>query len=310
MRITNNMMIKNMMRNLNSNLRRMDKVQQRMSSGKKFQLPSDDPIGVSKSLKLHTDISKIEQYKRNLDDARSWLDVTEDALEHLGGVLHRARELTVQAANGSNSDEDLSQIIPEIKQLKEQIVKIANTTYAGRSIFTGFKTDEKLLDDDGNYLINLGQDEISKYNIGVSEDIEVNTVGVKVFGIDNIGSPDYDSDAAGGDKSYIFSILQNLEDKMNGINTDPIDESLVEIDNALENVLSIRAEIGAKSNRLEITSNRLDSAALNFEELLSDNEDVDMAEVIMDLKIEENVYRASLSAGARIIQPTLVDFLR
>lgn len=342
MRITNSMLVTNMMRNMNNNLRRMDKVQNQMSTGRKFMLPSDDPIGVSKSLKLNTDIAKTEQYRRNLDDARSWLDVTEDAIHQMGEVLHRARELTVQASNGTNEVSDLKQISAEINQLRDQLIKISNQTYAGRSIFTGFKTDGPLLDANGNYkltnynqgtivnptTVTLNQNEISVYNVGVAEDISINTVGIRLFGkLDNgdLDIPNFNETSINGygvdkdnkvatsdgaDQSYLIALFDGLKNAMDTGDRDTINSTLGRIDTVMDNMLSVRAEIGAKSNRLELTSNRLQSEMINFTRLLSDNEDADMAEVIMRLNIEENIYRASLSAGARVIQPTLIDFLR
>ncbi|EOC99391.1 flagellar hook-associated protein FlgL [Caldisalinibacter kiritimatiensis] len=342
MRITNNMMIKNMMRNLNNNLKRMDKVQQQMASGKKFQLPSDDPIGVSKSLKLHTDLGRIEQYKRNVDDALSWMEITESAISDMGDVLQRARELTVQASNGTNTTDDLNKISKEVEELKEHLIELANTTYAGRSIFTGYKTNAPLLDEEGKYKLTnyesgavatptglqLQDSEISEYNVGVAESIEVNTSGIKIFGKYESANPEdgnfstssvngytidssnKTSDSTGADKSYLIEIFDQLKNAMDGGDTDTIEKSIGRIDKVMENLLAVRAEIGAKTNRLELTKNKLESQEINFTELLSKNEDVDMAKVIMDLKMEENVYRASLSAGAKIIQPTLVDFLR
>ncbi|WP_069650368.1 flagellar hook-associated protein FlgL [Caloranaerobacter ferrireducens] len=339
MRITNNMLISNMMRNLNNNLKKMDKIQKKLSSGKKFQLPSDDPIGVSRSLKLNTDIAKIEQYKRNLDDAVSWLEITESAIAEVGDVLQRARELTVQAANGTNDVTDLKQISSEIDQLKDHLINIANTTYAGRYIFTGFKTDVPLLDENGKYKLtnyNVGagifasnkleKNEISKYNVGVSDNVEVNVVGVRVFGklevsLDN---PNFDTDVNGydidktnktsdstnADQSYLIALFDDLKNAMDNGDVDTIERSLGRIDKVMENLLSVRADIGAKMNRLELTKKRLESQSVNFTKLLAENEEADIAEVIMNLKMNENVYRASLSAGARIIQPTLVDFLR
>jgi len=340
-----------MMRNMNNNLKRMDKIQQQLATGKKFQLPSDDPIGVSKSLKLNTDLSKIEQFKRNASDAASWMDVTESALEEIGTVLHRARELSVQASNGTNAPDDLQKISAEIGQLRDHLVKVANTTYAGRSVFTGFKTDAPLLDENGKYKLTnfeaglttpginatLEQKEVSIYNIGVSENIEVNTVGIRLFGkIDGpIDDSSYNkadifdgdikgyetdltikaSNSADADTSYVIKVFDELTKALEGDAsitnpTDTIQKSLGRIDNIMEQVLSVRAEIGAKTNRVELTQNKLSAQELTFTKLLSDNEDADMAEVIMNLQMEENVYRASLSAGAKIIQPTLVDFLR
>lgn len=307
MRITNNMLISNMMNNMNKNLGRLDKTQQQMSSGKKFQLPSDDPIGVSKSLKYNTDISRIEQYKRNLNDANSWLEVTESSVAQVGDVLQRTRELVVQSANDTYSGEDLKQITKEVEQLKEQIIKVSNTKFAGRAIFTGYKTDSDLLDSNGNYLINLDSTEKSRYNVGPSDTVEVNVVGNELFGLDG---GNYGDNVASGNKS---KIVQVFDDIINGLNTDnnvDIENGISDIDDTIENLLSVRAEIGAKVNRLDLNNNRLEEQNLTVTKLLSKNEDVDMAETIMNLKTQENVYKASLSAGARVIQPTLIDFLR
>lgn len=307
MRITNNMIINNIMRNLNNNLKRMNDVNQQLSTGKKFKLPSDDPIGVSKSLKLNTDLSKIEQYKRNADDALSWMEVTESAVAEIGEVLQRARELAVDAANGTKTPDDLKKISSEIGQLKDHIIKVANTTYAGRYIFSGYKTDQELLVDDGKYNFDLKQGEVSVYNVGVAENIEVNTVGLKIFGT---GDSDYSSDASENDKSYLIDVFDKFEDALNNDDSTVIQESIDKIDGCMNQLLQVRADIGAKTNRLELTKSKLESQTLTFTELLSNNEDVDMAEAIMNLNVEQNIYRASLAAGAQSIQPSLIDFLR
>lgn len=346
MRITNNMLIANMMRNLNSNYEKMDNIQQQLSTGKKFQLPSDDPIGVSKSLKLHTDVAMIEQHKRNLSDARSWLEVTEDSISQMGDIIQRARELTVQASNGSNTPEDLAQISAEIKQLKEQLVKVGNSTYAGRYLFSGYKTDAPLMDENGNYKLSnykednisftstatsktLQQNEIINYNVGISESISINTIGIRLFGkLDasgdmtlthftdtsvtgyEINDVDKECNSVGSDKSYLISLFDTIENAMNVDDKATINDSLSWLDDTMDNILSARSDIGAKVNRLGLSEQRLESQSVNFIKLLSENEEVNMAEAIMELKNSENVYRASLSIGAKVIQPTLIDFLR
>ncbi|WP_429085486.1 flagellar hook-associated protein FlgL [Brassicibacter mesophilus] len=311
LRITNNMLVRNMMGNLNKNKRRMDKLQKQYQSGKLFQLPSDNPIGVSKSLKLYTDKSKIEQYKTNLRDAIAWMNTTEDALTQIGEVMKRTFELTEKAANGTYSEEDLQAISAEMKELRNQVIQAANTTHAGRHVFTGYKTDETLLDKDGNYVVDLENTEISNYNVGVSENIAVNTIGIKVFGVG--AAENYDAaNVNSGDKAYV---VQLFDDIITALDSDPPDTDVIrgsmnKVEDILENSLAVRAEIGAKTNRLEMTQNRLESDDVNFTRLLSENEDADMAEVIMNFKMAESVYLASMSAGSRIIQPSLVDFLR
>lgn len=323
MRITNNMLVNNMTYNLNNSMKRMEKLQYQTTTGKRFRLPSDDPIGASKSLKFNTDISKIEQYQRNAKDAGSWMKESEAALKEINTILKRGYELTNQAANGTNAADDLEKIKAEISELKESLIQVGNTTYAGRSIFTGYKTDQKLLnEEDGTYNVSLGQtDETFVYNVGVAERVSVNTLGNKVFGSETAtGGPDYTAAVdgvpdAGGDKPYLIAMFEKLELSLGEVDvTDPstvdLQSALTEFQDAMGNVLSVTAEIGAKVNRLEMTSDKLETQALNLEELLSFNEDISLSEAYMKLSIENNVYTASLAVGSKIIQPSLMDFLR
>lgn len=356
--------------NLNNGLRRMEKLQYQTATGKKFRVPSDDPISASKSLKFNTDMSKINQYQRNAKDAESWMKETEGALKEINAVLHRANELTVQAANGTNAPDDLLKIKEEIKELKGHLIQIGNTTYAGRSIFTGYKTDEKLLDDEGNYNVDIKktyvdedgksvnkdgylidvagklidedgevipdggdpvegnggpieQKEIFVYNVGVAETVEVNTLGNRVFGnATDSKEGRYTADIEKLKKNadgtvittnhtpYLIHMFNELETALEKSDQAGIQSSLSNIKDSMGQILSVTAEIGAKTNRLELTTNKLADQALNLEELLSFNEDVSLPEAYMKLSIEENVYRASLAVGAKVIQPSLMDFLR
>ncbi|SCG81905.1 Flagellar hook-associated protein 3 HAP3 [Proteiniborus sp. DW1] len=316
MRITNSMLVRNMMTNLNKNMKRMSKLQEQYQSGKLFQLPSDNPIGVSKSLKLYTDKSKIEQYKTNLRDAIAWMYTTEDALDQMGEVLKRASDLTIRASNDTFKEDDLQAIRAEIRELREQVIQAANTTHAGRHVFSGYKTDKPLLvtGEDGvtRYNIDLESTEVSTYNVGVSENIEVNTVGIKVFGV---GDANYQAaSVTNTDEPYVIKVFDNIIKALGSGTEEPDKEELRKnidvIKEVFRNTVQVRAEIGAKTNRLEMTEKRLDSDAVNFTRLLSENEDADLAEVIMNFKMAESVYLASMSSGARIIQPSLIDFLR
>lgn len=304
------MLVSNMTYNLNNTLQRLEKLQFESSKGKKFRVPSDDPIGASKSLKFNTDISKVEQYIRNAKDASSWMKETESALKEINAVLHRANELTVQAANGPNT-EDLDKINDEIKELKGHLIQVANSTYAGRSLFTGFKTDKELLDKDGNYNVNIGLDEVFVYNVGVAETVNVNTLANRVFGsVKADGTADYESGVSEGTEAYLIKVFDDLETALESKNQTGIQEALGNIKDSMNQVLSVTAEIGAKANRLELTQNKLEDQLISLKDLLSFNEDVSLPEAMMKLAIEENVYRASLGVGSRIIQPSLMDFLR
>lgn len=303
--------------NLNGTLQRLEKLQFESSKGKKFRVPSDDPIAASKSLKFNTDISKVSQYLRNTKDAKAWMKESESAFKEINEVLKRTYELTNQAANGTNAPDDLKKIEAEITELKGHLIQIGNTTYAGRSIFTGYKTDKELLDENGNYKVNIGLDdggvpidEVFVYNVGVAERVSVNTLGNKIFGS---GTKDYETEVTAGSKAYLIQMFDDLEAALAGTSANPADDlqtALGNIKDASNQILSVTAEIGAKTNRIQLTESKLEDQLINLKELLSFNEDVSLPEAMMKLAIEENVYNASLAVGARIIQPSLMDFLR
>lgn len=302
MRITNNMLVNNMVNHIGRNLIRMESYQKRLATGKKISVPSDDPVVAARALKLRTDVSQINQHIRNVDDAMSWLEITEASLNNVGEILHRARELAVQGSNGTATEEDTQKIAQEVEQLKGQLIQVGNATYAGRYIFSGFKTDTKLLNDDGTFAIEVKNTESIMYEIGISDNINVNVLGGQLF---NNGG-----EATPGGTGQLIQMMTNYIDALNSGDKDNISGAIADIDEEFNNLLAIRAGVGARYNRLELTRDRLESDKLNFSKLMSENEDVDQAENIMLLKNEENVYRASLSGGAKIIQNSLVDFLR
>lgn len=300
MRITNNMLINNMMLSLSNNLNRTQKYQSQLATGKKITIPSDDPIVASKALKLRTDVSEIEQYKRNTDDATAWMEITEATMNQMTEVIHRLKELTNQAANDTNTADDLLKIKEEVAQLKKQLISLSNATYAGRYLFSGYKTDKPLLNDDGTFNIDIANSEQIKFEIGIGDIININVPGSDLFGSSTTETA--------GTKSKMVDTFDKVID---ALENDPgsLTSLLADIDDDLNNLLRVRAGLGARMNRVELTANRLDDDNVNFTKLMSKNEDVDIAEAIMNLMNEENVYRASLATGARVIQPSLVDFL-
>ena len=298
MRITNNMLINNMMQSLSSNLTRTQKYLNQLATGKKISLPSDDPIVASKALKLRTDVSEIAQYKRNTEDATAWMDITEATMGQMTDLVHRMKEITNQAANGTNTDEDLLKIREEANELRSQLISLGNATYAGRYIFSGYKTDMPLLNDDGTYNINVDTEEKIRFEIGIGDDININVPGSDLFVEDPLTG-----------KSTFTQTFDQVVTAMESDDKAQLSNLLTSLDDELGNVLRVRAGLGARMNRVELTANRLEDDNVNFTKLMSKNEDVDIAEAIMKLQNEENVYKASLSTGARVIQPSLVDFL-
>jgi len=304
MRITNNMLINNMINYIGNNLTRMEKLQAQLATGKKIQVPSDDPVVAARALKLRTDVAEIQQYQRNLKDARSWLEITETTLSDIGDIFQRVRELIV-GSDSIESPEDLQATKNELIQLRTQLINFGNAAYAGRYIFTGFKTDQKLLDENGNFLVEVYNSEQISYQIGLADSINVNVLGGDLF---NNGADITDAEV--GNPGKFIQDMNDLIEAFDNADYEAIRNMTQNFSDNLDTVLRVRADVGARINRLELTMNRMLNDITNFTRLMSENEDVDMTETIMNLKNEENVYRASLAGGARIIMPSLVDFLR
>lgn len=291
MRVTNKMLSMTVLNNLGANLNRLQRMQDQMSSGQIISRPSDDPVVGARVLTLNSVIQQHEQYDRNTNDALGWMETTEKALGSLGDALQRARELTVYGANGSLSQTDRDALAQEVEQLTGNMVQIANTSYANRYIFAGTKTTTAPFDPTGTYGGNTGQ-----MNWEVSQGV---TMTVNIDGNDAFVNPG------------IFNILDDLKNDLLAGNTANLSGAILgQLDNAIDSVLNLRAAVGAKSNRLEMSQNKSFAEKINYEELKSKLNDVDFAKIITEYKMQENVYQAALSTGARVIQPSLLDFLR
>lgn len=512
MRITNSMITNSTLLSINRNKQAMYELEQQMSTGKKIQRPSDDPIVAARALKFRTSVSEIDQYSENVKDAISWLDTTEQAMSNMTDILKRVKELCVQGSSDTLGKADRLKIIDELQQLREQIGAEGNVNYAGRYVFTGYKTDtplvfsadttehyeitESFTSDDvetvdrvidgtppeiqGVYRIRLGYsgledpdnsasvisdisgftvnsmdsadanaytpaaDEINflkdtgelifgadakaglpasfdftydktnfakgdqvpvhyyetapyaeetdldlitdkikvqnfpvkdgsvtidpplptggtiyydpstwdptganqndaavnlttgevlfganypsstvtsidyqyevdgtkeqniNYSIGIRQEINVNTFGKNVITTDLLR-----------DMEEIIGAALNVEDEDEDIQAlkedllgDEFEAMLTKVDVHLEQVLGEEADLGSRMNRLELTQTRLDDDKVNLTDLMSENEDVDMTEVVVLMGSQELVYNASLAATAKILQPTLMDFLR
>ncbi len=304
MRITNSMMIMRTMRDQNTNLSKMSKWNHDLSSLTNLHRPSDDPIRVARTLRLESDINMSLEYKENIQAAKSWLEKTETAMNEITSVYQRIRELGVQGANGILKQEDTQKVAQEIKELKNHLIQVGNDTYMGRQIFTGFKTDIKLLDSSGNYNTADGlvladlPSELIEYKVGDSQQISVNITGDRIYG------------PLVGGKPKLFDDIDNLLLALDGANHEDASASLADMDDQLKTLLQVRGEVGAKVNMIDIMSERMTDVSINLKELLSKTKDTDVAETQIQLITAEAVYKASLSVTARIIQPTLVDFLR
>ena len=292
MRVTQSMLTNNMLRNLSNSYERLGKYQDQLNTQKKITKPSDDPVVAIKGMRYRTDLKEIEQYQRNLSEAYTWMESADDAMDKMTQALQRVRELTVQASTGTNGPDEKANIAVEIEQLKEHIATIANTKVGNKFIFNGTNTTEAPVD--------LATTTISMSNsdvlLEVSKGIHMNM---------NVKAKDL---LQGSNTNDIFTELDNI---INDLNSDgDVGKYLDTIDSHVSNVVANRADLGARYNRIELIDDRLSSQEVIATKIISENEDAEMEKVIINLTTAEAVHRAALGVGAKIMQPTLMDFLR
>jgi len=286
MRVTQSMLSNNMLRNLSSNYNKMGKLQDQLTTQKRITRPSDDPVVAMLGLGYRDSLNKVQQYSRNISEATNWLDSTDDAISQGVKVLQRIRELTVQASNGTYEEAQREAIAVEVDQLKEQLETIAQTQVGGKYIFNGENTNKAPTAGD----FSDGDIELEIFD-GIK--LNVNTKGSELF-------------------KSVFNTLDSLKSKLEDKTASDTDISgfLDPLDSEIDHFLKIQADVGAKQNRVDMMKDRLSSQETIATEIMSKNEDVEIEKVITELITQESVQRAALSVGARIIQPSLIDFLR
>ncbi|MGG3917720.1 flagellar hook-associated protein FlgL [Parageobacillus thermoglucosidasius] len=304
MRVTQFMLANNMLRNLSNSYERLGKYQEQLVTGKKISRPSDDPVVAMKGIAYREDLARVKQYQRNIGEVHNWIDSADDALDKVGLALQRVQELVVQASTDTATPEDRKKIADEIEQIQKHIVDVANTKVGGKYIFNGADTKNPLFI---GYPDGMG-------GLGLNPNANTSDVEIEVFdGIKldvNINGKELFAGTTGQDG--IVRLLEKIKnDLRDGTKTgDDIDGYLGKIEAQQDALLAARSELGAKQNRVEMMENRLSTQEVIATKLMSNNEDIEYEKTITDLITQESVHRVALSVGARIIQPTLVDFLR
>ncbi len=294
MRITQNMMNSNMLRNLNRSMQSMDKYQQQLASGMKINRPSDDPTGAAKAMYFRSALIENAQFQRNANEAVTWMDQSDSALDEATQIMKRVHDLAIYSGNVGLQSDSLKAIAEEIDQIRAHMGNIANQTVDGRYIFAGTDTLHPPFDySKGEFTNENGAD----VNLEMSKEVfvPINVNGQKVF---NFPSK----------TDNVFNLLTKLSEDLKA--GKDITQYIDTIDKQSDNINAVRSSLGARVNRIELINSRLQSEEVSLNKLMSDNEDADPAEVITNLKTQENAQRTALGVGARILQPSLLDFLR
>ncbi|MED3882535.1 flagellar hook-associated protein FlgL [Priestia megaterium] len=293
MRVTQGMLAANSLKQISNSYNKLETLQNQLSTGKKITRPSDDPVVATKGMAYRSNLSEVNQYKRNLTEAQSWFDSSESGLEQVNSILQRTKELVVQGLNGTNESDDRQAIAREIEQLKLDYMQVGNTQVAGNYIFNGVNVGSAPISENASGMIESNIN-LDPFSVEVSKGIQlrVNIHSENIFG------------------QGAFDLMNNVQTAFEQNDVNSLKDLSTQVDTQLSTLLAERSELGARSNRLELIENRLDSQEITATKMLSNNEDADIEKVITDLTVQESVHRAALGVGAQIIQPTLLDFLR
>lgn len=303
MRVTQNSISIGTLNNLQLSMAKLQNLQQQMSSGRTISKPSDDPGGAVRAMQYRSDIKRTEQYTRNATDGLGWLGTADNTLTSSLNDIRKVRELMLQGMNATADPEARAALAAEVRTIKQNLIGLANTTYNNRPIFAGTANPpgqlppQETYDSAGNYNGNTG--EVIR-TVGPNATVKVNMDGPAVFGTPGPGD--------------LWNILDDIEAHL--VSTNPLDNDLLastdlaRLDGARLNIQNRLSEIGARYHRVETMQLRAEDNLLTIKNGLSEIENIDLAETAVAIQLQQTAYQAALSATAKVIQPSLVDFLR
>ncbi|GAA3649172.1 flagellar hook-associated protein FlgL [Microbacterium marinilacus] len=294
-RVTSQTMTQASLRNLQTNLSQLARLQEQATSQRAFLAPSDSPSAAATTLALHAEQRRNEQYARNIDDGLAWVATIDGAISGSTALLRRVRSLTLQGANDGAFDSAAKEAIAvELEGIREEMLSRANTTVLGRSVFAGTSDAGRAFRADGAGGYDFSGVAGSSVTRRVSDGV---TVRVDADGADVYGT---------GDDS-VFALIDDI---VAGLRSgDNVGSAVERIDERLTAMLSAQGAVGARQAQIERAKEATVDASVSLEGRRASVEDVDSVEILVRLQAQELVYRSSLQVTSRVLQPTLMDFL-
>ena len=306
MRITTNMVHRSVLSDLNSLTDKLSRTQQRAASGKQITRPSDDPYGTSRAMTLRSALANNDVYKSNIEDGEDWQNTTEAALDSITQYVHRANDLLIQGSSDTADPTSRNALADEIDQIIQGVKETANAQYGDKYVFSGTATatppytqgaDDTYKGDQGG--LNPAIPGVLR-EIGPGVTMSINSVGQEILG---------DGQAA-GDKKLLDTLRTISADLRSGNGPALRGTDLTQLGDNLNQVLAVRSRNGAATNRLQAADSRLEDIATSVTKQLSDTEDADMAQTMIDFNSQSVAYQSALRAGANLVQSSLMDFLK
>ena len=324
MRITNASMVRSHLYDTQNNLTNMSKINQQISTGKVINTVSDDPHKAIKIMNINNEIKYTEKYNYNIDESVGWMNTTDGALDNVGNLLGEIKETILKVGNGTYSQNEMKSLNADINEKIKQLADTLNSTYGGKYLFGGSSVDDAPItvieNPDGTVKLEFSKDkngqtipntddlkaDISSginidYNISVGEILNIkdgngNTVNL-LDEINNLST--LMNDIANGDEQTAAKAKETLLNDTKG-----------KIDTLFDHVVNERTSLGVRVSTAEKIKELNDEDILNIQDVLSKTQDTDVVEKFIELKSAEMIYQASIQVGAKLIQPTILDYIR
>jgi len=313
MRVTEQSNFESIKESIRKSKSRLEDLQTQSATLKKLNTPSDDPVGAAKVLEVRTDQVNNKQFHSNIKTAETFLLNTDQAVSDLVDIIIRAKELALSQSSGASSSESTRMAVAEeVTQLFNQGLSVANRKIGNQYILAGFQTDKAPVNNEGQYLGDHGK-KMTEVSKGIF--ISMNIPGAEIFNtkpspLQNIEAGFFPKNNASGQNVNFFEQLQRLKGSLVIGDTDGIRNSIDAFDQLRDRMVSIRSKVGSRLSGMEGTEKSLERSEITTADLMSTIEDADMVAVMSDLAKEEAVYKNALSSSKRLIQPSLMDFLR
>lgn len=292
-RVTQTMMSRHSVDSLQTSLSRLARLQEQLSTGRVLNRPSDSPTDTTSAMRIRSSLADVKQYGRNAEDGNGWLSTIDAALTSANSQVLRARDLALQGANEGVSGPAVREALAaEIDQIRAGMINTANTDYLGRPVFGGVTAGPTAYDATGTY---VGTPGAVNRTIGEGTSVQVDADGNTAFGPTG---------------SSVFDHLAALATALRANDQATISASIGALDADRERIITTQTDVGSRQNRVEAAIQAAADGALRLSTSLSEVENADLPKTVVDLQMQEVAYQAALGATARVMQPSLLDFLR
>lgn len=292
-RVTQNMMMERSLGSLQGSLNRLARTQEQLSTGRVINRPSDSPTGTTAAMRIRASLSDQKQYVRNAEDGGGWLGQIDSTLVSMNQQVGRARDLALQGANsGASTTNSREALATEIDQIREGLIASANTTYLGRPVFGGITAGTTAYDAAGTFVGTPGA-----VNRTVADGVRID---VSIDAQTTLGPTG----------SSLLDALATLSIDLRANNLPGIQTGLEEMTSAMDRLTSAMADVGTRTNRVELAAQAARDTSMDLTSSLSEIENTDLPRATVDLKMQEVAYQTALASTARVMQPSLLDFLR